>query len=308
MIACLPVGRGITPYNSNGGSRFMKHWVKIILELTKFRIALFAALSTSAGFILAKQGLSSEMMTAVSGVFFLACGSCALNQYQERFRDRLMERTRGRPIPSQRLNAATALKIAVFLLSLGAVVLLKGANGIVFALGVLALFWYNGLYTFLKRKTAFAVIPGALVGAIPPLLGWVHGEGRPFDPQILAVAFFFFIWQVPHFWLLFLKFGGDYEKAGFPSLTRIFRPAQLRRMIFTWIFATGVTCLIIPLFGIVGSRAVQMGFFLAGFWLVWKGFRLLRSSLPEFYFHFIFKAINSYALWVMILLALDHLF
>jgi protoheme IX farnesyltransferase len=286
----------------------MKHWVKIILDLTKFRIALFVAFSTSAGFILAKQGVGIEMLTAVLGVFFLACGSCALNQYQERQRDRLMERTRGRPIPSQRLDPATALKIAFFLLILGALILLKGSNGIAFGLGVLALFWYNGLYTFLKKKTAFAVVPGALVGAIPPLLGWGHAGGRLFDPQILAVAFFFFIWQVPHFWLLFLEFGEDYEKAGFPSLTQIFSPAQLRRMIFTWILATGVTCLIMPLFGMVGSRAVQMGFFLAGFWLVWKGVRLLRSSLLEFSFHFIFKAINSHVLLVMILLALDHLF
>jgi protoheme IX farnesyltransferase len=285
----------------------MKHWVKIILELTRFRIALFAAFSTSAGFILAKQGFSNAMMTAVLGVFFLACGSCALNEYQERHTDRLMERTRGRPIPSQRLNAATALKIAVFLLSLGAMVLLKGANGIVLGLGVLAIFWYNGLYTFLKRKTAFAVIPGALVGAIPPLLGWVHGGGRPFDPQILALAFFFFIWQIPHFWLLLLNYGRDYEKAGFPSLTRIFTPAQLRRITFTWVFATAVACLIIPLFGMVKLYAVQMGFLVAGVGLVWKAFMLLRDCHSEFSLRLTFNFINVYVLLVMSLLALDHL-
>jgi len=285
----------------------MKHWAKIIIELTKFRIALFAALSTSAGFILAKQGLSSDMMTAVLGVFFLACGSCALNEYQERHTDRLMERTRGRPIPSQRLNAATALKIAVFLLSLGAMVLLKGANGIVLGLGVLALFWYNGLYTFLKRKTAFAVIPGALVGAIPPLLGWVHGGGRPFDPQILALAFFFFIWQIPHFWLLLLNFGQDYEKAGFPSLTRIFTPAQLRRITFTWVFATAVACLVIPLFGLVNFCTVQVSLLIAGIWLVWKAFMLLSSHHSEFPLRLTFNSINAYVLLVMFLLTLDHL-
>jgi protoheme IX farnesyltransferase len=285
----------------------MKHWVKIILELTKFRIALFAAFSTSAGFILAKQGLSSDMMTAVLGVFFLACGSCALNQYQERFRDRLMERTQGRPIPSQRLDPATALKIAFFLLFLGAFTLLKGSNGIAFALGALALFWYNGLYTLLKRKTAFAVIPGAMVGVIPPLLGWVHGGGRLFDPQILAVALFFFIWQVPHFWLLLLDFGKDYERAGFPSLTRIFTPPQLRRITFTWVFATAVACLMIPLFGLVNFYGVRMGFLVAGFWLVWKAFMLLRSHHSEFSLRPTFNSINAYVLLVMFLLAMDHL-
>ena len=285
----------------------MKHWVKIILELTKFRIALFAAFSTSAGFILAKQGLSSDMMTAVLGVFFLACGSCALNQYQERFRDHLMERTRGRPIPSQRLDPATALKIAFFLLFLGAFTLLKGSNGIAFALGALALFWYNGLYTFLKRKTAFAVIPGAMVGVIPPLLGWVHGGGRLFDPQILAVALFFFIWQVPHFWLLLLDFGKDYERAGFPSLTRIFTPPQLRRITFTWVFATAVSCLMIPLFGLVNFYGVRVGFLIAGIWLVWKAFMLLTSHHSECSLRPTFNSINAYVLLVMFLLAMDHL-
>jgi len=285
----------------------MKHWVKITLELTKFRIALFAAFSTSAGFILARQGFSSDMMTAVLGVFFLACGSCALNQYQERHTDRLMERTRGRPIPSQKLDPATALKIAFFLLFLGALTLLKGSNGIALGLGVLAIFWYNGLYTFLKRKTAFAVIPGALVGAIPPLLGWVHGGGRPFDPQILALAFFFFIWQIPHFWLLLLNFGRDYEKAGFPSLTRIFTPAQLRRITFTWVFATAVACLMIPLFGLVNFYVVQVSFLIAGIWLVWKALMLLRSCHSEFSLRLTFNAINAYVLLVMFLLTLDHL-
>jgi len=285
----------------------MKHWVKIILELTKFRIALFAAFSASAGFILAKQGFSSDMMTAVLGVFLLACGSCALNQYQERHTDRLMERTRGRPIPSEKLKAATASKIAVLLLSLGAIVLLKGAHAIVLGLGALALFWYNGLYTFLKRRTAFAVIPGALVGAIPPLMGWVHGGGRPFDPQILAFAFFFFIWQIPHFWLLLLNFGEDYEKAGFPSLTRIFTPTQLGRITFTWVFATAVACLMIPLFGLVKLYAVQVGFLVAGIWLVWKAFMLLRSHHSEFSLRLTFNFINAYVLLVMSLLTLDHL-
>ncbi len=285
----------------------MKHRVKIILELTKYRIALFAALSASAGFILAKRGFSSDMMTAVLGVFFLACGSCALNQYQERHTDRLMKRTQGRPIPSQRLDPTAALKIALILLFLGAFTLLKESNGTVFALGVLALFWYNGFYTFLKRRTAFASIPGALVGAIPPAMGWVHGGGDLFDPQLLAIAFFFFVWQIPHFWLLLANFGKDYEKAGFPSLTRIFTPAQLRRVTFAWVLATAVSCLVIPLFGLVNFYGVQVGFLIAGISLVWRAFMLLRSHPLEFSLRPTFNSINAYVLLVMFLLTLDHL-
>ena len=281
--------------------------MKVVLELTKFKIALFATLSTSAGFILAKQGVSNEMIPAVLGVFFLACGSCALNQYQEKEKDRLMERTRERPIPTLRLNPDTALKIALVLLFLGAFILFEWTKGIAFGLGVLAILWYNGFYTFLKRKSAFAVIPGALVGAIPPLVGWVSGGGDILNPQILAVAFFFYIWQIPHFWLLILDFGKDYEKAGFPSLTRIFTAAQVRRILFAWIFATAVACLVIPLFGLVTSSGVQVGFLVAGFWLVWKAFMLLKSHHSEFSFRPTFNSINAYVLLVISLLTLDHL-
>jgi len=171
----------------------MKHWVKIILELTKFRISLLATFSASAGFILAKQGLSGEIIMPIIGVFCLASGSCALNQYQERENDQRMKRTEGRPIPSRKLLSSTALKISLSLLFLGVLILFIGTNWIALGLGAVALFWYNGVYTPLKRKTAFAVIPGALIGSIPPMLGWVSGGGYLFGPKILAVAFFFFL-------------------------------------------------------------------------------------------------------------------
>ena len=68
-----------------------------------------------------------------------------------------------------------------------------------------ALIWYNGIYTPLKRKTAFAVVPGSVIGAIPPMVGYVAAGGSALDPQILAFAFFMFMWQIPHFWLLIMK-------------------------------------------------------------------------------------------------------
>jgi protoheme IX farnesyltransferase len=282
-------------------------WIRILFELTKFRISLFATLSTSVGFILARQGISKEILGPIIGIFLLACGSCALNQYQERKNDQWMERTQKRPLPSKRLHPITALEISLSFLLGGASILMAGTNWMALGLGAFAVFWYNGIYTPLKRKTAFAAIPGALVGTIPPVLGWVSGGGRLLHPQILAVAFFFFIWQVPHFWLLLLNFGKDYEKAGFPSLTRIFTMAQLRRITFTWVFATAVACLMIPLFGLVNFYGVRMGFLVAGFWLVWKAFMLLRSHHSEFSLRPTFNSINAYVLLVMFLLAMDHL-
>jgi protoheme IX farnesyltransferase len=286
---------------------FMK-WINILLELTKVRISLFATLSTFAGFILAQRGLSKEMVLPFLGVFILASGSCALNQYQERWNDHRMERTRGRPIPSMKLSPSTALKISIGLLLLGSILLYAGTHWSAFMFGLFAVFWYNGVYTPLKRKSPFAAIPGALVGAMPPLIGWVSGRGFfSLEPPILAISFFFFIWQVPHFWLLLLNCGRDYEKAEFSSLTRIFSAAQLSRITFIWIFATSTACMIIPLFGVVESHAIHGGLFLVAFWLVWKSLKLLTNHRHLSSSKLIFKCINSFAVLVILLLTLDNL-
>lgn len=285
----------------------MLKWINILLELTKFRISLFSTLSTFTGFILARQGLSGDVIFPLSGVFLLASGSCALNQYQERKNDQLMERTKGRPIPSKKLSPSTALKISIGLLLFGSILLYVGAHWSALLLGLFAMFWYNGVYTPLKRKSPFAAIPGALIGAIPPLIGWVSGKGLlSLDPQILAISLFFFIWQVPHFWLLLLNSGRDYEKAGLPSLTKIFSSAQLRRITFIWIFATAAACMIIPLFGIVESHVIHGSLFLVAFWLMWKSLKLLTGHRHPSSSRFIFKTINAYAVLVIILLTLDH--
>jgi len=174
-------------------------------------------------------------------------------------------------------------------------------------LGLLAIFWYNGLYTYLKRKTAFAVLPGALIGMIPPLLGWVSGGGDLFDPRIRGIAFFFFIWQVPHFWLLSLDVAQDYELAGLPSITQIFSGAQIKRIVFIWFLSTGASCLLIPLFGF--GNLIPVRTFLLGvtFWLVWKGARLFKSPSPERALKRAFTSINLYAFLVLSSLFLDKL-
>jgi protoheme IX farnesyltransferase len=284
-----------------------KEWGIILLSLGKVRISLLVTLSTATGYLLAAGEVTLQMLVLAAAVFFLASGSCALNQYQEKEFDSLMERTRNRPLPSGKLGPSSALFISLGLISAGSIILFHGAGLMAGILGLFAIFWYNGVYTCLKRKTAFASIPGALIGAILPALGWVSGGGSLLDPRIGAVVFFFFMWQVPHFWLLLLDFGKDYEKTGFPCLTRIFTPAQLGRITFTWICAAAVSCMMIQLFGIVESVTARGGFFILAFWLVWRGSKLLKVHSLQLPFRFTFKTINSYALMVIFLLALDRL-
>lgn len=217
-----------------------------------------------------------------------------------------MDRTKQRPIPSKKIKPLRALFISMSLILAGSLTLLFGINLTALGLGLIALILYNGIYTYLKRITAVAVIPGALVGTIPPLVGWVAGGGSVFERKILAVAFFFFIWQVPHFWLILLNYGKEYEKAGLPSLTRVFDTSQLKRITFIWMLAAVVVCLMLMLFGIVNSNIINICLILAGLWLVHSAIRLLRTLNNELYSVLAFKGINLYAFTVILLLFVDR--
>jgi heme o synthase len=199
-------------------------FLKTLSELAKVKITFAVALTTITGYLLAKGEFDEGMILPAVGIFLLACGSSAINHYQEREQDAKMERTKDRPIPSGRISPAGALLFAFILSAAGSWLLYTGSGMLAMQLGLLALIWYNVIYTPLKKKSAFAVVPGAVIGAIPPLVGWVAGGGSLADPRAMFMAFFFFIWQVPHFWLLMLKYGEEYTKAGFPSITRIYTP------------------------------------------------------------------------------------
>lgn len=285
----------------------MQRYLKIFLDLSKGRIALLAALSTATGYLLASDSVSLAIVFPTVGLFLLACGSSALNQYQERDIDCLMKRTKGRPIPSARLTPPQALVIALLSMLSGSLILLVGSNVVALSLGLFAAFWYNAIYTPLKKRSPFAAIPGALVGAIPPAVGWAAAGGSPFDPKILALCFFFFVWQVPHFWLLLLVYGKDYEEAGLPSLTSIFTAGQLSQITFVWILATAVTCLLIPLFGTVQTTVTNLSLLGLTLWLVWGATRFFRARGEELSFRSAFREINIYALAVISLLSLDKI-
>jgi protoheme IX farnesyltransferase len=286
----------------------LKNILNILSELTKIRITVFVTFTTFFGYIAASGEINPGIILPSLGILFLACGSAVINHYQERKTDALMDRTKNRPIPSGRISAGNALKIAVTLLVCGSIILYFSAGLLALALGLLNLVWYNGIYTPLKKKNPLAIIPGSLVGAIPPAVGWVAAGGYIFDPQIIILSFFFFIWQIPHFWLLLLVLSKDYEKAGFPTLTRIFTDEQLARITFIWIIATIVTGFMIPLFGIVKYPLIEAGLIISGIWLAWNSVKLLKiTGESKRYNGFIFRRINLFAVLVVILLSIDKL-
>jgi heme o synthase len=288
--------------------RKVKQNIRFYLSLCKMKLSLFSALSATAGFCAASSTLSAEMVLPVLGVFILACGSSALNQYQERDVDALMTRTRKRPLPSGKIAPLNALYFSLALVSSGLILLAVTGSLSAAVLGLCAVLWYNGAYTHLKRKTAFAVIPGAFVGAIPPAIGWLLGGGGLMEPKLWAHCFFFFMWQVPHFWVLLLFHGKEYETAGLPSLSGIFTRLQLVRITRHWMFATVVSCLLIFLYGLVHADFTTLLLFAVSVWFVWQGIKLAAAhEATEILSHAIFKKINYYMVSVIILISFDQL-
>jgi len=285
----------------------LKSRIKILSELVKFKITTFVTVTTAFGYIAACGRIDINIISVLLGVLLLAFGSAALNHFQEKDFDVKMDRTKHRPLPSGRISNKNVLKISITLIVLGSIILLIWTNILALGLGLLNLIWYNIVYTLLKRKSAFAIVPGSLVGAIPPVIGWVAAGGSLLDPQISVIAFFFFIWQIPHFWLLLLLFDKDYRQAGFPTLTEIFTREQLSRITFVWIISTAVTGLLIPLFGIVSDFWINIALFISGALLTWKAFGLLVKSNDFSVFGYNFKYINYFALFVVFVVSIDKL-
>jgi heme o synthase len=281
--------------------------LNILAELTKIKITSFVMLTMALGYITAAGELNTGIILPAAGLLLVACGSAVINHIQERKTDALMNRTKNRPLPSGKISLSEAVITAVILLISGAVILFLTSGLLAAALALFNLIWYNVIYTPLKKKNALAIIPGSLVGAIPPMVGWVAGGGYVFDPQIMIIAFFFFIWQIPHFWLLLLVLGKDYEQAGFPTLTKVFNNEQLGRITFIWITATVVTALLIPLFGIVEYTFVNIAIFLSGIWLVVHASRMLGRINEKIFYTYAFKEINIFAVLIVFFLSLDKI-
>mgnify|MGYP000306631560 CR=1 FL=1 len=285
----------------------MKEKIKILSELTKIRITFFVMITTGFGYIAATDIFNLNLLLVLAGVLSLACGSAVLNHYQERFTDALMERTKNRPIPSGKITPVKALEISILLILIGVALLFIGGNLLSVFFGILNLIWYNGIYTPLKRKSSLAIIPGSLVGAFPPVIGWVAAGGDLLNPQILMIAFFFFIWQIPHFWLLLLVLDKDYKNAGMPTLTNLFSKNQLARITFMWIMATAISSLLLPMVALVETEIIKYLIVFSVILLSINSLKLLKYSEENSSVLFAFRNINFFVLFVVSIISIDKL-
>ena len=252
-------------------------------ELSKFGIVLLVLVSAGAGFMLkAPLGVDfpwARGLLVLLGVMLLSSGASALNQVQERERDALMARTVGRPLPSGRLSYAQCLVFSLVAIIAGAAILWIDIGRVAGILGLIAAAFYNGVYTpWLKPTSPFAAVPGAIPGAIPPVIGWVAGGGTLTDAGAVILFGILFLWQMPHFGALALRYRADYQAGGFPMVSDTVGVEGTARLILLYAFGLTAWSLAAPTFGVGGPAALVAAAALGGR-LIWLATKFARR--PE---------------------------
>lgn len=240
-----------------GTPRFKFAQVGIYRELSKSGIVALVLISVLGGYL---AGHSFEipldlgrLLLTLFGVLGVASGSSALNHWQDREMDALMPRTARRPLPAGRISESHVLIFSGVSVLAGTLILSLLSWKLV-VLGLVAVFSYNVLYTlWWKRTMPFAAVPGAIPGALPILMGYVAAHGDVITPGGIYLFFILFFWQMPHFWVLALRFTDDYAKGGVPTLPVAHGTQITIGQIVIWCLAYCALALGAPVFFRVGS-------------------------------------------------------
>ncbi len=256
--------------------------VAAYVVLTKPRIIELLLVTTVPTMVVAEQGLPSLwlMFATVLGGAAAAGGANAINMVVDRDIDRLMERTKGRPLVTGELTPRSALVFAVGLEIAAFAWLWATVNLLSAVLAVSATAFYVFVYTlWLKRRSEHNIVIGGAAGAVPVLVGWSAVTGTlSWAPLVLFAVIFY--WTPPHFWALAIRYRDDYSAAHVPMLpsVREARSVAVRILGYT-VVLWALTILFSPVAGmgpIYLWSAVVLG---AVF--VWFGLRLLRDSSPK---------------------------
>lgn len=219
------------------------------VALTKPRIIELLLVTTVPSMIVAESGLPSLwLMTAtVVGGTLAAAGANAINMCVDRDIDRLMERTKNRPLVTGEVQPGEALTFAVALEVLAFVWLWGFVNLLSAVLAVSATLFYVFVYTlWLKRTSTRNIVIGGAAGAVPVLVGWSAVTNSLSWPPIVLFGIIF-CWTPPHFWALAIRYRDDYVAADVPMLPAVvsLRAAAARMLGYT-VLLWGLTIVFAP--------------------------------------------------------------
>jgi len=212
---------GVTPLMSNRAISMApaRSW-REYLELCKPRVVMLLVFTAMVGMFMASPGWVpwDAFIFGSIGIGLGAASGAAINHIVDQRADSVMARTSRRPLPTGRIDQASALMFAGMLCLLSMVLLATLVNPLTAVLTLAAMVGYSVVYTiFLKRATPQNIVIGGAAGAMPPVLGWTAVTGT-LDPQSLLLFLIIFAWTPPHFWALAIHRCGDYARANVPML------------------------------------------------------------------------------------------
>lgn len=250
--------------------------LNIIKEITKFRLTLSVVFSSFISYFLGVEVIDYIQLSLllISGILIVG-SSNIFNQIIEKDLDKLMARTKNRPLPKKEISQSLALFIAVICSLLG-IFLMFLINVKVAILASISLFLYTAVYTPMKLISPLSVFIGAIPGAFPFMIGWVAATNTI---GIEAVTLFLmqFFWQFPHFWSIGWSQNRDYQKAGFKMLPTGKKDNSTSAQILFYSF-WAVIISIVPFFGFTGELKLSptglIVVVLLGIFLIYKSYKL----------------------------------
>ncbi|MBT4989708.1 MAG: protoheme IX farnesyltransferase [Rickettsiales bacterium] len=193
--------------------------VRDYIELTKPGVLLLIVFTATTGLIIAEQSINFFLsITVILAIALASSGSAAINMWYDRDIDRLMVRTKNRPVAAKRITADNALAFGSILILISAILMFLATNVLATIILLFASFFYIYVYTiWLKRITPQNIVIGGAAGAFPPVISYAAVTN---SISLNAVLLFLivFIWTPPHFWALALKKNNDYKIAKIPMM------------------------------------------------------------------------------------------
>ncbi len=212
--------------------------------LMKLKLSLLVVFSSVIGYIIVPNVAFNivKILALFIGGLLVTGAANAANQIWETEEDKLMKRTKTRPLPEARMHKNEALLFIVLTLSSGLFILFQQFNFLTAAISLLSFIFYVFAYTPLKKVSPIAVLVGAIPGSLPCLIGWVAGANDVISLGAWTLFSIQFFWQFPHFWSIAWIANDDYTKAGMKML-----PQQGKESKFTAIQCVLYSALLIPL-------------------------------------------------------------
>ena len=242
---------------------------RMYLELAKARLSGMVVVTAAVGYLVGARGRVDgwTLLWLVVGTSLAAGCANAMNQVLEAERDAKMGRTARRPLPSGRMGLIHAAAAAVLAGGAGMTLLAAMINGLTAALALLTIAVYLLIYTPLKVRSTLNTLAGAVVGAIPPMMGWAAANNS-LEAGAWALAALLFVWQVPHFLALAWLFRDDYERGGYRMLPLVDPTGVLTcRTVLMWSAALVPVALTVMLAGVSGYVYALCSMALGG-WLL----------------------------------------